>query len=329
MSYTAVRVDKVGDALTTELTQLDDREPQAGEVVVDVEYSNVNYKDGLAIDGKFGFIQRFPRTAGIDLAGVVSASADPAIAVGTRVSVNGWGLSITHDGGFAQRAHVPAEWITILPDGLDTATAAALGTAGLAAAMSVNALAEHDVTPDSGPVLVTGATGGAGSIAVLLLAHRGYRVAASTGKPAEADYLRRLGATDIIDRAELSEPLTGLLKGERWAGAVDAVGSHTLANVLAQIQYGGTVAAFGLAQGIDLPVALTPFITRGVTLAGIDTVWARPAVREAAWALLDEAVDRALLAELTRTIGLAEAAEASLALLSGAHRGRLVVDVNA
>ncbi|HET6481165.1 MAG TPA: acryloyl-CoA reductase [Actinoplanes sp.] len=329
MGFKAVRIDRVdGDRLVTETVEAEDRPLRPAEVRVDVEFSDVNYKDGLSIAGVFPFIERFPITAGIDLAGTVAETTDPRIGVGTPVSVNGWGLGVKYDGGYAQRAYVRSRWITELPGGVDTFIAAALGSAGLAAAMAVGALRRHDVLPAAGPVLVTGATGGAGSIAVMLLAHLGYRVVAATGKPDAADLLHRFGAAEVIDRAELAEPVSGLLGAERWAGVIDAVGSHTLANALAQTRYGGTVAAFGLAQGIDLPISLAPFITRGVTLTGVDTVYASPDSRDTAWRLLEEAVDRSLLRTSIRTIGLGDAADAARAILAGTHRGRTVIDVN-
>ena len=275
MSFAAVRIlKKDGADQTAEVQSLEESDLPDRGVAIDVEYSDVNYKDGMCIAGMFGFVTSFPVTAGIDIIGTVTASDDPEVAVGDLVTVNGWGVGSDSDGGFAQRARVDAAWVTPVPKGMDSFSAAAIGTAGYAAALAVLALQDHGVTPASGPVLVTGATGGAGSVAVALLAALGYHVVASTGRPSEQAYLRGLGAADIIERSTLSEAPQGPLGAEQWAGAVDTVGSNTLANVLAGTKYGGTVAAFGLAQGIDLPVTVLPFITRNVTLAGIDSVQA-------------------------------------------------------
>jgi acrylyl-CoA reductase (NADPH) len=329
MPFSAIRIIKNdGQELSAEVQELDDNSLPDHGIAVDVEYSDVNFKDGLCITGTLGLVESFPITAGIDLVGTVTESDDTNIAVGDVVTVNGWGIGTSHDGGFAQKARVDAAWVTPLPKGIDSFAAASVGTAGYAAALAVVALRNHGVTPESGPVLVTGAAGGAGSVAVALLAGLGYTVTASTGRMSEGAYLRGLGASDVIDRAELSEAPTGPIGAERWAGAVDAVGSNTLANILASTMYGGTVAAFGLAQGIDLPVTVLPFITRNVTLAGIDSVFAPTSRRMEAWELLAEALDPSVLATMTRTIPLADAIQTSIDTLSGKVKGRVVVDVN-
>lgn len=330
MSFRAVRILKNdGEGQTAEVQELDDSTLPDRGVAIDVTFSDVNFKDGMCIAGLFGFVSSFPVTAGIDIVGTVTASDDAAIAVGDLVTVNGWGVGSDVDGGFAQRARVDAAWVTPVPKGLDAFSAAAVGTAGYAAALAVLALQDHYVTPSSGPVLVTGASGGAGSVAVALLSGLGYEVVASTGRPEESGYLRSLGATDIIDRATLSEAPQGPLGAEQWAGAIDTVGSNTLANILATTRYGGTVAAFGLAQGIDLPVTVLPFITRNVTLAGIDSVRAPAPQRARAWQLLAETLDPGAITTMTRTIPLEEAIQTSLDTLTGKVRGRVVVDVNA
>ncbi len=268
-------------------------------------------------------------TAGIDIVGRVTASTDAEVAIGDLVTVNGWGVGTDSDGGFAERARVDPAWVTPVPKGLDGFSAAAIGTAGYAAALAVLALQDHYVTPASGPVLVTGAAGGAGSVAIALLAALGYHVVASTGRSEEHAYLRGLGANEIVERSALSETPDGPVGPEQWAGAIDTVGSNTLANILATTKYGGTVAAFGLVQGIDLPVTVLPFITRGVTLAGIDSVNAPTHRRARAWQLLADALEPSAITSMTRTIPLREAIQTSLDTLSGKVRGRVVVDVNA
>jgi acrylyl-CoA reductase (NADPH) len=330
MSFRAVRILKNdGEGQTAQVQDLDESTLSDRGIAIDVEFSDVNFKDGMCIAGLYGFVTTFPVTAGIDIVGTVTASDDAGIAVGDLVTVNGWGVGSDFDGGFAQRARVDAAWVTLVPKGLDGFSAAAVGTAGYAAALAVLALQDHYVTPASGPVLVTGASGGAGSVAVALLAGLGYDVVASTGRPEEAGYLRSLGATAIIDRATLSDAPQGPLGAEQWAGAIDTVGSNTLANILATTRYGGTVAAFGLAQGIDLPVTVLPFITRTVTLAGIDSVRAPAPARVRAWQLLAETLDPGAITTMTRTIALDDAIQTSLDTLTGKVRGRVVVDVNA
>ena len=327
--FRALVLEASDGAPTASVQDLDDSTLPEGSVTVDVAHSTVNYKDGLAVVRGKPVVRNFPMVPGIDFAGTVSASTHEAVAVGQRVVLNGFGVGEGHWGGFAQKARVPGEWLVTLPDSLDTAQAMAIGTAGYTAMLCVMALERSGAAPDDGEVLVTGAAGGVGSVAIALLAGLGYRVIASTGRPAEADYLKGLGAADIIDRAELSEPSKRPLGAERWAHAVDAVGSHTLVNVLAGTRYGGTVAACGLAQGGDLPGTVYPFILRGVTLAGVDSVMAPLALRQQAWARLATDLDLAKLAAMTTTIGLAEVPATCAAILEGQVRGRVVVDVDA
>lgn len=299
----------------------------AGGVTVRVSHSTLNYKDGLAITGRSPVVRQFPMVPGIDLAGTVEASDHPDWAPGDAVVLNGWGVGETHWGGLAQRARLKGDWLVPLPAAFTSAQAMAIGTAGYTAMLCVMALERQGVRPDQGEVLVTGAAGGVGSVAVAVLSRLGYTVAAVTGRPHETDYLRELGASTVLDRAEFASPGKPLAK-ERWAGAVDTVGSHTLANVCAQMRYRGTVAACGLAGGMDLPATVAPFILRGVTLAGIDSVMCPREDRLAAWARLARDLDPALLARMTREIGLAEALDVAPALLAGQVRGRVVVDVN-
>lgn len=327
MSFRAIRASQSDSGVTTELVTLEDSDLDVGDVTVRVDYSTINYKDGLAVTNTSPVIRRFPLIPGIDLAGTVEASDSAEFAVGDKVVANGWGLSQTHDGGFAQKARVPAEWLVKLPAGIDTRHAAAIGTAGFTAILSVLALEHGGVTPDKGDVLVTGANGGVGSVAIALLAKLGYRVVASTGRPEEASYLQGLGAAEIIDRATLQEKGAPIAK-ERWAGAIDSVGSHTLANLLAQTKYGGVVTNCGMAQGVDLPGSVFPFILRGVTLAGIDSVNAPREKRIEAWARLGADLDLARLDAMVTTLSLEEAPDAARSILSGRIRGRTVVDVN-
>ncbi|MFT3718811.1 MDR family oxidoreductase [Pseudorhodoferax sp.] len=298
-----------------------------GEVLVRVAYSTINYKDGLAITGKSPVVRKFPLTAGIDFAGTVEASGDARYRPGDAVVLNGWGVGETHSGGLAQKARVKADWLVPLPAGLSARQAMAIGTAGYTAMLCVLALERHGIAPGAGDILVTGANGGVGSVAIALLARLGHRVVASTGRLGEAGYLQALGAAEVIDRAELSAPGKPLGR-ERWAGVVDAVGSHTLANACATTRYGGAVAACGLAQGMDFPATVAPFILRGITLYGIDSVMARPSVRMAAWERLARDLDLAKLDAMTSEIGLADAVQAGADILAGRVRGRLVVDVN-
>lgn len=327
--FRALMVDRPDAGFTCEIVELSDDDLPEGDVVVDVEYSTVNFKDGLAVTDSSPIVRNFPMVPGIDLAGTVATSDSPEVAIGDRVVVNGWGLGEEAWGGFSQRARLDAGWTVPIPAGITSLEAMAIGTAGYTAMLCVLALEDHDVTPGSGPVLVTGAAGGVGSVAVALLAARGYEVHASTGRPTESDYLERLGASVIVERGELSEGGGRALARARWAGAVDAVGSHTLANVLAQIRPEGCVAACGLAQGMDLVTTVAPFILRGVTLRGIHSVHVPRHRRLEAWRRLDEDLDRDLLASMTRVVGLAEVPAVSEEILGGRIRGRVVVDVNA
>ncbi|PLK47776.1 MDR family oxidoreductase [Uliginosibacterium sp. TH139] len=328
MSFKALLASKVGDTISTALVDFDEADLMPGDVTVAVDYSTVNYKDTMALSGRAPVIRQFPLIPGIDFAGVVESSAHPGFAVGDRVLANGWGLSQTHHGGFAQKARVSGDWLVKVPEVFSTRDTMAIGTAGYTAMLSVLALEHAGVTPEQGDVLVTGASGGAGSIAIALLSRLGYRVVASTGRLSEADYLRELGAAEVIDRRSLSEPNAPIGK-ERWAGAIDSVGSHTLANVLAQTRYRGAVAAFGLAQGADLPGSVLPFILRNVTLAGIDSVNAPQDVRVQAWARLAQDLEPGKLARATQIVGLAEVPNLVTPVLLGQVRGRTVVDVNA
>jgi acrylyl-CoA reductase (NADPH) len=297
-------------------------------VSVQVDFSTLNYKDGLAITGKSPVVRKFPLTPGIDLSGTVTESQHPLFKAGDKMVLNGWGVGESHSGGLAQKARLKGDWLVKLPATFTPRQAMAIGTAGYTAMLCVMALEKHGVTPDKGDILVTGAGGGVGSVAIALLAKLGYRVVASTGRLQEADYLRQLGAADVMDRAELSAPGKPLAK-ERWAGVVDTVGSHTLANACASTKYGGVVTACGLAQGMDFPSSVAPFILRGVTLAGIDSVMAPRALREAAWARLAQDLDTAQLERMTREVGLADAIGLGAEILAGQVRGRVVVNVNA
>lgn len=328
--FNAILLNKKEDGTTdARLTQLDEAQlPADGDVTVRVDYSTLNFKDGLAITGKSPVVRKWPMVPGIDGAGEVTASNHPDWKAGDRFILNGWGVGEVHMGCLAQRAKLKGDWLIPLPQGMSARTAMAIGTAGYTAMLCAMALQEQGVTKDSGDILVTGASGGVGSVAISILATWGYRVVASTGKLAEADYLKSLGAADVIDRAELSGPGKPLQK-ERWAGVVDSVGSHTLANALAQTRYGGTVAACGLAQGMDLPSSVAPFILRGVRLIGVDSVMAPKARRLAAWQKLATDLDAAKLEKITQEIRLADALDKAADIIAGKVRGRLVVNVNA
>lgn len=321
----ALLTEADGDGLVSSIRDVP-LDPADGEATVRIEWSTVNYKDALALSFKNRIMQKLPMIGGIDLAGIVTQSDSPACKAGDRVLVNGWGLSQTHDGGYAEMARVPAAWLVPVPEAFSTRDAMAIGTAGYTAMLSVLALERSGLVPGQGDVVVTGANGGVGSIAIALLSGLGYRVLASTGRPEEADYLRGLGAAEIIDRATLAAPGKPLGK-ERWAGAIDSVGSHTLANVLAGTRYGGAVAACGLAQGLDLPGSVLPFILRGVTLFGIDSVNAPLAQRLVAWQRLARDLDPAKLAATTHEIGLDEVPGMVGELLAGKVRGRTVVRI--
>lgn len=327
MTFRALLATKTGDTTTTSLVDFNEDDLMPGDVTVSVEYSTVNYKDAMAVTGRGAVIRKFPLIPGIDLAGVVASSTHPGFAAGDRVLVNGWELSQTHHGGFAQKARVKGDWLVKIPDVFSARDAMAIGTAGYTAMLSVLALEHGGITPERGDILVTGANGGAGSVSIALLSKLGYRVIASTGRPDEADYLRALGAAEIIDRRTLSEPGKPI-SAERWAAAIDFVGSHTLANVLAQTQYRGVVAAFGLAQGADLPASVLPFILRNVTLAGIDSVNAPQAVRLQAWSRLARDLDLDKLARTTQEVALADVPRVAGEILQGKVRGRAVVNVN-
>jgi acrylyl-CoA reductase (NADPH) len=325
-TFKAIVIDKTDGGQTAGLADFDEANLMDGDVTVRVEWSTVNYKDGLSVTGKAPIARRFPMIAGIDLAGSVEASTDPAWKPGDKVIVNGWGLGETHLGAYAEKARVKGEWLVRLPASMSTRDAMAIGTAGYTAMLAVMALERHGLTPASGPLVVTGAVGGVGSVAVAILAKLGFAVTASTGRPEEADYLKGLGATEIIERKELAGPVRPLAK-ERWAGGIDAVGSTTLANVLSMLRYRGAVAACGLAGGMDLPTTVAPFILRGVSLIGIDSVYRPRADREAAWKRLEFDLDRAKLIEMTSEIGLAEVPEAARQIVDGRVRGRIVVKI--
>jgi len=328
MSIKALVANKTGETVQAQVVDFDAANLGEGDVTVAVEWSTINYKDGLALSGLPRIIQSYPMIPGIDFAGVVETSENPAFKPGDRVVANSWGLSMVHHGGYAQKARVPAEWLTPLPEGLTTRQAMAIGTAGYTAMLSVLALEHGGITPDSGSILVTGANGGVGSVAIALLSGLGYRVIASTGRPQEADYLKALGASEILDRAELSEPGKPL-QTEQWAGAVDSVGSHTLANAIARTKYRGVVTACGLAQGMDLPGNVAPFIMRNITLAGIDSVNAPTEARLEAWARLARDLDLAKLDSTVVEVPLAAVPEVAANILKGQVRGRTVVNVNA
>ncbi|QCB46020.1 MDR family oxidoreductase [Hydrogenophaga sp. PAMC20947] len=332
--FKALLVNKTDDAgYTCSLTELDESQlPASGDVTVRVEWSTINYKDGLAITGQAPVVRSFPLVPGIDFAGTVTASDHPNWKAGDQVLLNGFGVGESHWGGLAQMARVKGDWLVALPHVLSARDAMALGTAGYTAMLCVQALQRHweaaGVKPGSGEVLVTGAGGGVGGVAIALLAGMGHAVVASTGRLEEGVYLKALGAAEVIERSGLSAPGKPMQK-ERWIGVVDSVGSHTLANACASTRYGGAVAACGLAQGMDFPASVAPFILRGVTLYGIDSVMAPLAKREAAWQQLARDLDRSKLESITKEIGLAEALQAGPAILAGQVRGRLVVNVNA
>jgi acrylyl-CoA reductase (NADPH) len=325
VSFRAIRIDKDEAGYRAALVDFAEADLMDGDVTVRVSHSTINYKDGLAITGRSPVVRRFPMIPGIDFAGTVESSAHPDWKAGDAVILNGWGVGETHPGGLAQKARVRGDWLIPLPAAFTPAQAMAIGTAGYTAMLAVMALEAHGVVPQHGPALVTGAAGGVGSVAIAVLAARGWKVIASTGRAAETDYLKSLGAAEILDRAELSAPGRPLGK-ERWAAAVDSVGSHTLANALAQTKYGGAVAACGLAQGMDLPASVAPFILRGVSLIGVDSVMAPQPRRREAWRRLSVDLDPGKLAAMTHTIPLADALQAGREILDGKVRGRLVVE---
>ena len=326
MTFRAVRADKTDAGQVVQFVDMDESELMDGDVTIRVTHSTVNYKDGLTLSGKSPVIRRFPMVLGVDLAGIVESSRRSDFAPGDEVVLTGYGLSETHFGGYAERARVNGDWLVKLPTGLTRAQAMAIGTAGFTAMLALMAIERHDLTPSAGAALVTGAAGGVGSMAIALFADKGWRVIASTGRASEAPYLKTLGADEIIDRATLSAPGKPLGK-EQWAAAVDSVGSTTLANVLAQTRYGGAVAACGLAAGMDLPASVAPFILRGVSLLGIDSVQCPKARRLEAWRRLALDLDRDKLASMTETIPLDDVFAAGARILKGETRGRLVVTI--
>jgi acrylyl-CoA reductase (NADPH) len=322
----AIVIDKTDSGQTARLTDFDESALMEGDVTIRVEWSTVNYKDGLAITGKSPVVRRFPMIAGIDLAGTVESAASPTWKPGDKVIVNGWGLGETHLGAYAQKARVKGDWLVRLPPTMSARDAMAIGTAGYTAMLAVMALERAGVTPARGPIVVTGAAGGVGSVAIALLSKLGYTVVASTGRPAEAAYLKELGAAEVIERSELTGAVRPLSK-ERWAGGIDSIGSTTLANVLSMTRYGGAVAACGLAGGMDLPTSVAPFILRGVSLLGIDSVMCPLPLRQEAWRRLATDLDRAKIAAMTTEIGLGDVIGAAPQILAGAVRGRIVVKI--
>jgi acrylyl-CoA reductase (NADPH) len=325
-TFKAIRIDKADKGTTAALTQFDEAELMDGDVTVRVEWSTLNYKDGLALTGKAPVVRRFPMIAGIDFAGTVEASSHPQWKAGDKVVCTGWGMGETHLGAYAEKARVKGDWLVALPQGLSARDAMAIGTAGFTAMLSVLALERHGLSPKSGPVVVTGAAGGVGSVATAVLSKLGYHVIASTGRAAEADYLKHIGAAEIIDRNELSGAAKPIAK-ERWAGGVDSVGSTTLANLLSMTKYGGAIAACGLAGGLDLPSSVAPFILRGVCLLGIDSVMCPIEPRKAAWQRLASDLDRAKLTEITHEISLDDVPQWGAKILAGEVRGRIVVKI--
>lgn len=325
-TFKAIRIDKADKGTTAALTQFDDAELMDGDVTVGVEWSTLNYKDGLALTGKAPVVRRFPMIAGIDFAGTVETSSHPQWKAGDKVVCTGWGVGETHLGAYAEKARVKGDWLVALPQGLSARDAMAIGTAGFTAMLSVLALEKHGLSPKSGPVVVTGAAGGVGSVATAVLSKLGYHVIASTGRASEADYLKEIGAAEIIDRNELSAAAKPLAK-ERWAGGVDSVGSTTLANLLSMTKYGGAIAACGLAAGMDLPSSVAPFILRGVCLLGINSVMCPIEPRKAAWQRLASDLDRTKLSEITHEIPIEEVSEWGAKILAGQVRGRIVVKI--
>jgi acrylyl-CoA reductase (NADPH) len=325
-TFKAVRIDKADKGTSAALTQFDEAELMDGDVTVRVEWSTLNYKDGLALTGKSPVVRRFPMIAGIDFAGTVESSSNPNWKPGDKVIANGWGMGETHLGAYAEKARVKGDWLVRLPDGMTARQAMAIGTAGYTAMLSVLALENHGLKPADGPMIVTGAAGGVGSVAIALLSKLGYHVIASTGRMSEEGYLKGLGAAEIIDRNELSAPAKPLAK-ERWVGGVDSVGSTTLANLLAMTKYRGAIAACGLAGGMDLPSSVAPFILRGVSLLGIDSVMCPIELRKQAWARLATDLDAGKLSEMTQEVSLDQVIDAGTKLLAGQVRGRTVVKI--
>jgi acrylyl-CoA reductase (NADPH) len=324
--FKALVVTKAEKGQSVAAEDFDEADLMDGDVTVRVTHSTVNYKDGLALTGKAPVVRRFPMIPGIDFAGTVDSSSHTEFKPGDNVILNGWGLGETHLGGYAQKARVKGDWLVPLPQGLTAAEAMAIGTAGYTAMLSVLALERHGLKPADGPAVVTGAAGGVGSVAIALLAKGGWQIIASTGRPSETDYLKDLGAAEIIARADLAAPARPLAK-ERWAAGVDSVGSHTLANLLSMTKYGGAIAACGLAGGMDLPSSVAPFILRGVSLLGVDSVMAPKKARLEAWLRLARDLDRGKLARMTQTIAFDALPDAARDILDGKVRGRLVVTI--
>ena len=325
-TFKAIRIDKADKSTTAALTQFDEAELMDGDVTVAVEWSTLNYKDGLAVTGKAPVVRRFPMIAGIDFAGTVAQSSHPNWKPGDKVICTGWGMGETHLGAYAEKARVKGDWLVRLPQGLSAREAMAIGTAGFTAMLAVMALEKHGLSPQTGPIVVTGAAGGVGSVATAVLAKLGYHVITSTGRLAEAPYLKVLGAAEVIDRNELTGTPKALGK-ERWAGGVDSVGSTTLANLLSMTKYGGAVAACGLAGGMDLPSSVAPFILRGVCLFGIDSVMCPLETRKVAWERLARDLVQAKLAEITHEISLDQVIAMGSKILAGEVRGRIVVKI--
>jgi acrylyl-CoA reductase (NADPH) len=324
--FKAIVVEKAEKGQSVSLTEFDESNLMDGDVTVRIGWSTINYKDGLAITGKAPVVRRFPMIPGIDLAGEVESSSHPDWKPGDKVILNGWGVGETHLGAYAEKARVKGQWLVRLPQNLSLREAMAIGTAGYTAMLAVMALERHGVTPAQGPVVVTGAAGGVGSVAIAVLAKLGFQVIASTGRSEEVEYLKLLGASEILDRSELSAPGRPLGK-ERWAGGIDSVGSATLANLLSMTKYGGAVAACGLAAGVDLPGSVAPFILRGVSLLGIDSVMCPLPLRNEAWQRLAADLDRTKLEAMTREIGLSEVIGTAGTILEGRVRGRIVVKI--
>ncbi|MCB1801737.1 MAG: oxidoreductase [Gammaproteobacteria bacterium] len=325
--FKGILIDKQNDEYKVELAEIDESSLPEGDVGVDIQYSSLNYKDALAISGKSPVVRRFPMIPGIDFVGTVGDSDHPDYQVGDSVVLNGWGVGETHWGGLAQKARVKGDWLVPLPAGFTPLQAMAIGTAGYTAMLCILALERHGIIPDRGDILVTGAAGGVGSVAVAVLSKLGYRVIALSGRVEEADFLKQLGADEIIARDELSQPGRPLAK-ERWAGVVDVVGSHVLANACAHTCYGGVVTACGLAGGMDFPATVAPFILRGVTLVGIDSVMCPRELRLQAWQRLEQDLDVSKLANIASEVGLSEVMDTADQLLAGTIRGRRIVDVN-
>jgi acrylyl-CoA reductase (NADPH) len=325
-TFKAIVIAKADAGQTVRLTDFDEKDLMDGDVTVRVEWSTVNYKDGLAVTGKAPVVRRFPMIAGVDFAGTVESSTHPSWKAGDQVILNGWGLGETHLGAYAEKARVKGDWLVRRPARISAREAMAIGTAGYTAMLAVMALERAGIDPSRGPVIVTGAAGGVGSVAIALLAKLGYAVAASTGRPEESAYLKELGASEIVNRTELTGTVRPLAK-ERWAGGIDVVGSTALANVLSMIRYGGAVAACGLAGGMDLPSSVAPFILRGVSLIGIDSVMCPLPLRQEAWRRLEADLDRAKIAAMVNEIGLDETVAAGRRIVEGKVRGRIVVKI--